>query len=165
MSRRKPTLIRLLEGNRGKRPIPQNEAKVPPSMPQPPEWLDDVARAEWNRVAPTLYQVGLLTALDLGALTAYVTAWSRYVKAEEALAALAAEEEDHGGLVATTANGNAVQHVLVGVARRASADVVRTAAAFGMTPASRAGVEARPAIGNDDAASEFFPSGAPPSGE
>jgi P27 family predicted phage terminase small subunit len=98
-------------------------------------------------------RVGLLTALDLGALTAYVTAWSRYVKAEQALAALAAEE-DHGGMVQTTANGNAIQHVLVGVARRASSDVVRTAAAFGMTPASRAGVEARPPIRDDD--TEFF---------
>ena len=98
-------------------------------------------------------RVGLLTALDLGALTAYVTAWSRYVKAEQALAALAAEE-DHGGMVQTTANGNAIQHVLVGVARRASSDVVRTAAAFGMAPASRAGVEARPPIRDDD--TEFF---------
>jgi phage terminase small subunit len=41
----------------------------------PPDRLDDAAEAEWRRVAPIFVRNGLLTELDLDALTAYPTAW------------------------------------------------------------------------------------------
>jgi P27 family predicted phage terminase small subunit len=155
MTRRKPTALRLIEGNRGKRALPTHEAKVPPSMPQPPEWLNEIARAEWDRVIGTLYTAGLMSELDRAALCAYCTAWARYVKAELALAAMADEDTTNSGLTITTANNNVIQHPMLGIARRAKADMLRAAKEFGLTPASRAGVEARPPVG-DDAANEFF---------
>lgn len=155
MSRRKPTVIRLIEGNKGKRPLPKNEAKVPPALPTPPDFLCVVARAEWDRVAADLYKVGLLTELDRVALAAYCSAYARYVKAEHALERMAEEDPAGGGLTITTTHGNVIQNPLLGVANRAKADALRAAAAFGMTPASRSGVEARPPETEDDA-SEFF---------
>jgi len=155
MSRRKPTILRMVDGNRGKRPPPKNEAKVSPGLPTPPDFLCEVALAEWDRVAADLYKVGLLTELDRAALAAYCTAYARYVKAEQALAQLAEDDPVNGGLTVTTTNGNVVQNPMLGIARRANADALRAAAAFGMTPASRSGVEARPPETEDDA-SEFF---------
>lgn len=155
MSRKKPTVIRMIEGNKGKRPLPKNEAKVAPALPTPPDFLCDEGRAEWDRVAGQLFKVGLLTDLDRAALACYCTAYARYVKAEQALERMAAEDPVGGGLTITTAHGNVIQNPMVGIARRAKADALRAAAAFGMTPASRAGVEARPPD-SDGADSEFF---------
>jgi P27 family predicted phage terminase small subunit len=145
-----------VDGNRGKRPLPKNEARVPPALPSPPDFLCEVARAEWERVAADLYKVGLLTQLDRAALAAYCSAYARYVKAEQALLRMAAEDPVNGGLMITTTHGNVVQNPMLGIARRAKADALRAAAAFGMTPASRSGVEARPPHLEGDAASEFF---------
>ena len=47
----KPTAIKVLEGNPGKRPLnkfePAPEKKAPPC----PEWLNGEAKAEWERLA------------------------------------------------------------------------------------------------------------------
>jgi hypothetical protein len=35
----KPTKLRILEGNRGKRPLPVGEPEPDPSVPSPPDFL------------------------------------------------------------------------------------------------------------------------------
>jgi P27 family predicted phage terminase small subunit len=61
---------------------------LPKSLrPDRPSWLDDVARAEWDRVVPELERLGLLTVLDGAALASYCAAYSAMVKAFEGLAA------------------------------------------------------------------------------
>lgn len=77
----KPTSLRVLEGNRGKRPL-RNEPKPPPLSPEPPDWLDAEARAEWERVIPLLDEIGVLARLDRSSLAAYCSLWSKYVEAE-----------------------------------------------------------------------------------
>jgi phage terminase small subunit len=68
---------------------------------------------------------------------------------------MAAEDPAGGGLTITTTNGNGIQDPMLGIARRAKQDALRAAAAFGVTPSSRAGVEASPPTSDDDS-SEFF---------
>lgn len=55
--------------------------KLRPAAPEPPEWLDSEAEAEWRRVVPELDAQGLLSAVDRAILVSYVTAWSVFVRA------------------------------------------------------------------------------------
>jgi phage terminase small subunit len=72
----KPTTLRLLEGNPGKRRVDPGPAP-PAGPPERPEWLDAEAKAEWDRVTAVLAQMRLLSAADRAALAAYCTAYSR----------------------------------------------------------------------------------------
>ena len=60
---RKPTALRVLQGNAGKRPLPKGEPQ-PELGCEPPPWLPDDARSQWSRLAPTLLELGLLTEVD-----------------------------------------------------------------------------------------------------
>jgi P27 family predicted phage terminase small subunit len=140
----KPAELRVIEGNRGHRPIPQGpKFKIPVYVPKPPPFLDKYAKKEWARVAPELYSLGLLLGPDVAALAAYCMAFSRWRYAEEELQKVAQVDDSvkHGGLVQITKQGNAVQHVLVGVANTARKDMIRIAAEFGLTPSSRASLQ------------------------
>ena len=64
---KKPTKLRILEGNPSKRPLPKNEPEPDPTMPECPDWLMDDAKEEWNRVAPELHRIGLRTVGDVAA--------------------------------------------------------------------------------------------------
>ena len=49
-----PTALKILTGNRGKRPLNENEPKPKVKKLKPPEYLDKVAKKEWSRIAPIL---------------------------------------------------------------------------------------------------------------
>jgi len=78
----KPTVLKALAGNPGKRAINRSEPAIPNGIPDCPSFLDDEAKAEWFRVASILNQMGLLTRADRSALAAYCTCYSRWVSAE-----------------------------------------------------------------------------------
>jgi phage terminase small subunit len=79
-------------------------------------------------VAPELHALGLLTTLDLQTFAAYCWAFGHWRETEEALAALAPDDDG--------------ARVLTRISRRASEDMVRFAGGFGMTPAARSKVAA-----------------------
>ena len=56
----KPTAMKVLEGNPGKRPLNFAEPHSEKKLPHGPEWLEDEAKAEWERLAVPLYNLGLL---------------------------------------------------------------------------------------------------------
>jgi P27 family predicted phage terminase small subunit len=65
----KPSAVKRLEGNPGKRALPANEPE--PDLLNdltPPKDLPDEARAVWNELAPALRRAQLLTTLDRLAL-------------------------------------------------------------------------------------------------
>lgn len=158
--RRKPSALRVIEGNRGHRPIPQGEPKptIPADMPEAPALLDAHGREEWDRVAPELYALGLLTVVDQGPLAAYCMAFSRWKTAELAIQrdAKVNDKTKHSGLVQITKEGNAIQHVLVGVANTARRDMMRFAAEFGLTPSARAYLASSKRGDGDDTDKKFF---------
>jgi P27 family predicted phage terminase small subunit len=114
-------------------------------MPAPPEHLNAAAIAEWNRIVPGLTALRLLHPNYRAPLAAYCAAYSRWVQAERALAAMGAKDLLTGGLMIKTSNGNAIQNPLVGTANKAAADMVRYATEFGMTPSAQARIEMGPA--------------------
>lgn len=77
----KPTNLKILEGNPGKRPLPTREPKPAPVAPKCPSWISREAKKEWKRVAPQLERLGLLTQMDMVALAGYCEAWATYIEA------------------------------------------------------------------------------------
>ena len=147
----KPSTLKLIQGNPGKRPINKSEPKPKPvRRPRPPFDLDENAKREWRRVVRELDDVGLLSNLDLPVLTAYCVAYSRFRTANEALASVANKDPTFKGLLIKTKQGNWIQNPLVGLARRAADDMARLAAEFGMTPSARTRIHVpRPKVDNE----------------
>lgn len=66
-----PTAIRELEGNPQKRPMNDAEPKPDTSMPPKPKSLTGEARKAWEKLAPEMNRVGILTAIDGDGLESY----------------------------------------------------------------------------------------------
>ena len=77
---KKPTALKVLEGNKGKRKLPQNEPKPTPNAPDMPDFLDDRARDEWKALEPELNRVGVLTRVDGMAFAGYCQAVSDVIR-------------------------------------------------------------------------------------
>lgn len=123
-----PLRLRLLRGNPGKRPLrPEPEPSRPAQCPDRPAFVTGYAADEWDRVAPELHRLGLLTVLDIAVLTVYCATYARWRTAEESLARMA---QSDGDMCAGARS-------LARIARHAAADMVRYAGEFGMTPVAR----------------------------
>jgi P27 family predicted phage terminase small subunit len=64
----KPTALKLLTGNPGKRRLPKGEPKPKRVIPAPPEHMTARALTAWGSLATRLDRLGLLTELDALAL-------------------------------------------------------------------------------------------------
>ena len=71
----KPTALKLLEGNPGKRPINEHEPIPPKGTVKCPTWLEPEAKKERKRLAPSLEAMGVLTQADLTAFAGYCQAY------------------------------------------------------------------------------------------
>jgi P27 family predicted phage terminase small subunit len=127
--RPKPTHLRLLQGNPGKRPFNPNEPKPKAEMPSIPEHLSETAAKEWVRVSEQLLRLGLLTAVDRAAFAAYCTVYARWADAEEAL-------KKTGPVVRSPSGYPMISPYLI-VANRALDQMRQYLIEFGLTPASR----------------------------
>ncbi len=70
----KPTAIKLLEGNPGKRSLNTGEPQPNKKAPRCPSWLEDEAKKEWKRMAKQLEHLGILTEIDMAAFAGYCQA-------------------------------------------------------------------------------------------
>ena len=134
--RPKPTGMKLLAGNPGRRPLNKREPKPKRSVPHCPKQLSAAAKREWQRIAKELAKLGLLSRIDRAALAAYCQAWGRWIEAEDKL-------KKHGVIVKSP-NGFPVQSPYLNVANQAMKQMTRMVVEFGMTPSSRSGVQALP---------------------
>lgn len=126
----KPTALKVLDGNPGRRPLNLNEPKPRPIAPDCPSWLDAGAKREWRRIAPALERLGLLTEIDGAALAAYCQSYSRWRQSQEVLR--------KKGLTFETASGYLMPRPEVGIGNRALIELRAFCTQFGMTPAARA---------------------------
>jgi P27 family predicted phage terminase small subunit len=141
MRRPKPTALKVLQGNPGKRRLDPREPKPPLEIPPCPEHLSEAAKAEWQRMSEQLYQLGLLTALDLALLAAYCQAWGRWLEAERHL-----EEE---GAILASPDGGLMLSPWIPIAGKAMNQMHRLLVEFGMTPSSRTRIRVSPPAGAD----------------
>jgi len=77
----KPTAVKVLEGNPGKRALNGHEPSPRRRLPRCPAYFGLVAKAEWKHVARDLYDAGVLTGIDHAALEGYCLAYERRVRA------------------------------------------------------------------------------------
>ncbi len=61
---RKPTHLKLVTGNAGKRPLPENEPQLPAGAPPIPAHLTPRGRAAWRRFMKLLDDMGVMTRAD-----------------------------------------------------------------------------------------------------
>jgi len=126
--RPKPTALKVIEGNAGKRRLNENEPK-PTGIPTCPGHLSKEARKEWKRISKELLTCGLLTSVDRAALAGYCQAYARWVEAEEKVA--------HLGHVVKSPSGYPVQNPYLSIANTCLDQIRKFATEFGLTPASR----------------------------
>ena len=79
----KPTAIKKLEGNPGKRKLNTKEPIPAKGMPECPQWLLAEAKKEWERLADLMNQMGVLTEVDMAAFAAYFQSYARWKEAQE----------------------------------------------------------------------------------
>src|SRR6185312_26534 len=132
--RPKPSRIKILAGNPGKRPMNTNEPRPEPMVPDCPAELGPTARQEWERLATELGKLRILTALDRAALAAYCNAYGLWAEATEAI-------QKYGTMVKSP-TGYPIQSPYVSIANRQAEIMMRIASEFGFTPASRSRISA-----------------------
>lgn len=135
----KPTAVKNLQGNPGKRALPKNEIQPDDDLPKLPygiPWTE--ARKFWKQNAEALNRVGLLSKVDG---PAYLMMSIHYAVALEAARQLGKGhiEEEGGGLVVDGARGGLVKNPLTTILNQNSQMFRRYATEFGMTPSARAG--------------------------
>lgn len=97
-------------------------------LPAAPEWLGDEEADKWEQLVPMLQRMGILGEIDAEALGLYCTAWVRWRRVDELLAA--------GGLKVLEQARLSLQ------AARWFDRLVKLQCQFGMTPSARADLEA-----------------------
>lgn len=155
----KPTHLKVVTGNPGRRPLNQQEIEPPRrrSAPKPPPHLLPEANAEWKRLAPSLSLLGILSDLDVAPFAAYCQSYARWVQAERLLATLAGQDATgRDAMLIKTRAGGVTPNPLIWVARNAANDMVRYASEFGFTPSSRTRVHTTAASAAPRDASTFF---------
>lgn len=125
----KPTALKMLEGNPGKRPLNPGEPSPPKKAPRCPSWLEAEAKKEWKRMSKILEQMGVLTEMDMAAFAGYCQAYARWKEAEEFIT-------QHGTMVRTP-NGYLQQVPQVSIAQTNLKIMLRFCEQFGLTPSAR----------------------------
>jgi P27 family predicted phage terminase small subunit len=125
----KPTAIKLIEGNPGKRALNEREPQLEPGIPTCPDHLDATACKEWDRVSKLLVDMKVLTEADYIALGNLCQAYSTLIAAQRQL--------NKSGILYKTNSGYVQQSPLLGIVTAQTTIVNKLLAEFGLTPSSR----------------------------
>lgn len=136
-----PTRLRELRGNAGHRALNRNEPKPRAGVPECPEHLDDRARKEWFNITGELHTLGLLTIIDRSALAAYCSAYGMWVQAETDMKRLRTFKPKTAKEVR---KNYAELCMVIGLRKGALKEMKAFLTEFGMTPASRSRINAKP---------------------
>lgn len=142
----KPVELKLLEGNRGHRPLDVTGLFRPEvGVPDAPKWLTKEAKSAWRRLSVELVHYNLLSKVDREAFAMLCQTIGRLELIERAIAgrmatAVAAGRDPTDALLASTPNGLQVQAAIYQVLNREQAKLHQLLAGFGLRPDARAKV-------------------------
>lgn len=143
---KKPAILKLMDGNPGKKPI-QKEVRPVPIAPECPAWLPPFAQEEWHRISTQLEKLGLLTQIDASAFEAYCMAYSNWKTAQLVLL--------EKGTVMVSPSGVEKPRPEVQILN-SSIQIMKTfITEFGLSPAGRARMSV-PQNGGEDDGQDFF---------
>ena len=131
----KPTVLKKLLGNPGRRPLNEQEPKPPVGAPERPRWLSPEAKRYWNLLVAKLVKVGILADVDIGILANHCTALEDLAKARRAL-------KKKGHVVDTPFGPKKNPWVTIG--EKARDQVVKSAAELGLSASSRSRIKVEP---------------------
>lgn len=141
-----PAPLKLLKGRGEGKDSAGRDVKLPPAFeraaPEPPEWLSEQARRQWELCAPTLERLDLVKPEDQAIFTAFCEAWALYVRLLGAVT--------DSPLVNVSESG--VPHLNPGVKALSTAqnDLLRFAREFGLTPSAEQNLGKLPDRDEDD---------------
>lgn len=138
----KPSALKVLEGNPGKRPMNEKEPTPEKKAPRCPSWLEPEAKKEWKRMAKTLETIGVLTEVDKSAFAGYCQAYARWKEAEEFLS--------KHGTIFKTPSGYIQQVPQVSIAQTYLKVMKDFCSEFGLTPAARTRIQVEPLHTEED---------------
>lgn len=142
----KPTALKLIEGNRGKRKLNKQEPDPAYLIDlTPPDWLKPAARAVWDEMAPMASRAKLLTEVDVQAFAMGCVALAEFRKAS-------ARVDSDGAIKSKKAldeEGNVVdagEHLnpWAGAQSMYFKQAMTLFTQFGMTPAARTRIAVNP---------------------
>lgn len=129
----KPTHLKLLAGNPGKRPVNVNEPKPRGDLSEAPDWLSDTQKESWAYAIDNA-PAGMLKRLDRSALTAFIVAEDLHRQASIAVAKF-------GLVTKSPLKGEPMQNPYLAIINRQAQIMLKAAAELGFTPSSRSRVE------------------------
>jgi len=134
----KPTKLKILEGNPGRRPLNENEPNPLPIAPECPDWLPDEAKKLWNRLSPELERIGLLKIIDGIALEGLCVSYAIWKQAVEFIR----KNGTTYRLPRTDKKGKVISVYIapfpeVAIANQSLKHIRAFATEFGLTPSSR----------------------------
>lgn len=134
----KPTYLRVLDGNAGKRAINPNEPQPVGELPahEPPPWMNDAQKEGW-RYAMKHAPPGMLKRLDQSILTVWVVAEERHADAAQQVSRL-------GSLLKAKGTGSPYQNPFLAIMNKQASIMMKAAAELGFTPSSRSRVKVEP---------------------
>lgn len=146
----RPAGLKLVEGRSAGRDSGGRKVPLPPRFtrraPECPDYLDDVAQAEWDRVTAHLEALGLLKDADQASLACYCQAVSDHVAAVKIIAA-------EGRVITNPKTGHQHPHPAVADARASRDQILRWAREFGLTPSAE---QRFASVDDDDESSNPF---------
>jgi len=137
----KPTALKLIQGNPGKRPLPENEPKPTVKAPRAPSILSTSAKKHWKKIVKQLADLGIMTDIDSDALALYCEAFTRY---RYAMYQISKE-----GPIIETQNGHMIQHPAMMILNKSFEQMRSLLIEFGMTPSSRTKIQVTKAEADD----------------
>lgn len=148
----KPSHLRVVTGNPGKRPLNANEPKPGRQRPSAPAHMSDKARETWGYVSGLLDRMGVLTEADSLALEVLCEAYADFLRARQVL-------KDFGSNYYETVNqtGGVMHraHPAVAVMQDADRRIKAWLAEFGMSPSARTRVKVD-GEQEEDTAAQYF---------
>ena len=147
----KPTILKRLAGNPGKRKLNDNEPQPKIGLIKPPKFLLPGAKKQWEKMGPELIRMSLLAEIDSPLFAVFCQSIGRFEEVEGLLNAIRIKiKEEKGELSGAlayylhkTQGGNTVVNQLLGVAHR-EADLINKIApqfAIGVSNRSRINIE------------------------
>ena len=142
--KRLPTELKKQRGTLRKDRMNENEPKLPSVIPPIPTWLSEDGQKAFSELSTLLHDMSVLTQADELALTLLCDAYSEYKKAKEVVNELGATME----VTSREGNTKSVIRPEVQIANQSFVRVFQLLKEFGLTPSSRAKVNAIENQGN-----------------
>ena len=136
-NRPKPTKVKQLEGNPGKRPLNKKEPIPIYGEPDCPDFLTKDARVEFFRVCLELKGMGLLHSSDRGIIACLAESWADWREARKQIA-------KRGRWVAGTSASKEIyfQHFpWMTLEKRAKTEILKFSVELGLSPSARSRIQ------------------------